>query len=69
MIHYLQHFEILLKCVKSENFNGIFLQPLTIKPLNIYLFFKNISESYNYKVAMKYFSIFDKNVETIFQLQ
>ena len=32
-----------------------------------YLFaFKNISESENYNVAMKYFSIFDKNIATIF---
>ena len=26
MIYHLQHFEILVKCVKSEHFNGIFLQ-------------------------------------------
>ena len=32
-----------------------------------YLFvFKNISESWNYNVAMKYFAIFDKTVATVF---
>ena len=35
-----------------------------------YLFvFKNIWESWNYNVAMKYFARFDKNLATIFQLQ
>ena len=34
---------------------------------NLFLF-KNISESYNCNVAMKYFAIFDKNVPTIFLL-
>ena len=35
-----------------------------------YLFVsKNISESWNCNVTMKYFPIFDKNVATIFQLQ
>ena len=34
-----------------------------------YLFiYKNISESWNCKVAMKYFGIIDKNVAEIFQL-
>ena len=31
--------------------------------------FKNIAESWNCNVAMKYFAIFDENVATIFQLQ
>ena len=35
-----------------------------------YLFvFKNISESWNCNVGMKYFAIFNRNVATIFQLQ
>ena len=35
-----------------------------------YLFvFKNISESWNCTVVMKYFAIFHKNIATIFQLQ
>ena len=35
-----------------------------------YLFtYKNISESKNFNVAMKYFGIIDKNIAAIFQLQ
>ena len=35
-----------------------------------YLFvFKNISESCNFNIAMKYFAVFNKNGPTIFQLQ
>ena len=67
MIHHLQHFEILVKCVKLEHFNGIFLKHFSNFK---YLFvFKNISENYNCNVAMKYFAILGKNVETIFHLQ
>ena len=63
----MQHLEQLRKCVTPAHFNEIFLQYFwCIK----YLFlFKNISESWNCNVAMKYFSIFYKNVATIFQLQ
>ena len=53
--HHLQHLEILLKCVRSAHFEGIYLQ--------------YISENCNFNGAMKYFSTFDKNVATIFQLQ
>ena len=65
--YYLQHFEILLKFVQSKHFNGILLQYFLN---NEYLFiFENIPESKNCKVAMKYFSIFEVNVATVFNLQ
>ena len=62
-----QYFEIFLKSVKSAHFNGIFYNiSKSVKYLFVY---KNISESLNFNVAVKYFAIFDKNVATTFQLQ
>ena len=49
--------------ISSESFYNI-------SKSNKYLFvFKNISESWNCNVAVKYFSIFNKNFSRIFQLQ
>ena len=43
MIHYLQHFEILVKCVKSEHSTESFYN--ISKTIKYFFFFKNISES------------------------
>ena len=65
MIHHLQHFEILVKCVNrnisTESFYNI------SKTIEYLFVFRNISESLNCNVAIKYFAIFLKKVETIFQ--
>ena len=64
---HLQYFEIFLKSPKSAHFNEIVYNiSKSIKYLFVY---KNISESQNCNIAVKYFAIFDKNIATIFQLQ
>ena len=64
---HLQYFEIFLKSVKSTRFNEIVYN--ISKSIKYLFVFKNISESQNCNVAVKYFAIFGKNIATIFQLQ
>ena len=65
--HHLQHLEILLKCVRYHISTKYFYN--ISKSIEYLFVFKNISESWNCNVAIKYFAIFDKNISTIFQLQ
>ena len=64
---HLQYFEIFLKSLKSVLFNEIVCD--SSKSIKYLLVYTNISECYNYNIAVKYFAIFEKNIATIFQLQ
>ena len=60
--HHLQHFEILLKCLQDRHISKKCFYNIS-ESIKYLFVFKNISESWNYNVTMKYFAIFDKNVK------